>query len=502
VNSTTTTNSEYNTSMASTKEGEYDIETGVVGSNENDDDDNHNDFTIALDSGGLDRGSIHSIHNARFYEKYNLPHSSRTLLPNQSKSQSSIGSLKEESERKRNKARTLSKKKSSHSKKYSSSGNNSNKDQDKKKKGSGDVAVASTAALKAFGTEDTHQSSPVKSYDEMIVEASPPTKKDKHTDREVSFAGDDDDDPPTKKKDRHIDREVSFTGGHDDADDADADAFVKLGTRYGRVSCNFDETLSKSSNNLIMARQMGSYKDKETYDMKEDIYAFIVAAPFLSTPFFFACYVIATKYIVYGTLLSGISFTVFDGTNFNKYSVMVKFFLIPVAVSMQGDLMAVYEKLANILYDPKALEINQYATRAKFHLAYGMRFVDGLLSLSVNFLTMLKTGDVLSVFLNFAALHFLQDIDDVFYTLVVKGFFGDKIEHMSLVCKTITWRRRHGEDNKTIFGTNLKITHLDSILYVLTLLVCLAFYIYVTVAHKMRIPIFPNLSKHSDSMES
>lgn len=253
----------------------------------------------------------------------------------------------------------------------------------------------------------------------------------------------------------------------------------------------------------MLTKEMGSYKDKETYDMKEDIYAFIICAPFLSTPFLFACHVIAIKYIVYGTLLTGISFTAFDKEPVSNTVIMVKFFLIPVAVSMQGDLMAVYEKIANILYDPEALKINKYASRAKFHLAYNMRLIDGLLSLSVNFLTMLKTSDVLSVFLNFAALHFLQDIDDVFYTLVVKGFFGDKIEHMSLICKQISWRRRHGSDNKKILpGTNLKTTHLDSILYLVTYLVCLAFYIYVTVARNMRIPIFVNLSQHSDNMET
>jgi len=276
---------------------------------------------------------------------------------------------------------------------------------------------------------------------------------------------------------------------------------------YGAMSGDsFRQARSRSSeilNPLMITKEMESFKNKEHYDMKQDIYAFIVAAPVISTPFVFACYVIATKYIVYATLLSGISFTEFDTydhTNM-KLSTMVKFFLIPVAVSMQGDLMAVYEKIANILYDPEALNINAYATRAKFHLAYNMRLVDGLLSLSVNFLTMLKTGDVLSVFLNFAALHFLQDIDDVFYTLVEKGFFGDKIEHMSLVCKKITWRRRHGQDNTKFLGC-LKITHLDSLLYFLTYLVCLAFYIYVTVASKNDIPIFVHLSAYSDKQDS
>ena len=37
------------------------------------------------------------------------------------------------------------------------------------------------------------------------------------------------------------------------------------------------------------------YKDRETYDLAEDVYAFIVAAPVFSTPFALAIGVIITK---------------------------------------------------------------------------------------------------------------------------------------------------------------------------------------------------------------
>ena len=70
--------------------------------------------------------------------------------------------------------------------------------------------------------------------------------------------------------------------------------------------------------------------------------------------------------------------------------------------------MAVYSGISNVKYDPKALEISKYATYWKFNLSYFLRFADGVLSLSVNFGVMLETDDVLGVFLNFAALHFLQ----------------------------------------------------------------------------------------------
>ncbi|OEU07270.1 hypothetical protein FRACYDRAFT_272021 [Fragilariopsis cylindrus CCMP1102] len=221
---------------------------------------------------------------------------------------------------------------------------------------------------------------------------------------------------------------------------------------------------------------MLSHKQHGSYDMAEDVYAFIVAAPIFSWSFLFASYVIATKYIVYATLLNGIYFKELGGAD--PAATAVKFFLIPVAIAMQSDLMAVYEYLANVRYDKEVLTISSHATFTKFVLAYILRLADGVLSLSVNFGVMLVTDEVLGVFLNFAALHFLQDIDDVFYSLVEKGFFGDRLEHMATICKQISWPRRVGNEDcwKSSF-----ITSLDTILFTTTLVILLSMFIAITV---------------------
>jgi hypothetical protein len=231
----------------------------------------------------------------------------------------------------------------------------------------------------------------------------------------------------------------------------------------------------------LIQSQMMSFKKKGSYDLSDDVYAFVTVAPVFSAPFLFAIGVICIKYIVYGTLLSGISFNDFGGAV--KPATAVKFFLIPVAVAMQEDLMAVYAGLANARYDPKVQDISKSATRFKFGLSYFLRFCDGMLSLSVNFGVMLSTNDVLGVFLNFAALHFLQDIDDVFYGLVEKGFFGDNMEHMAHVCQQISWPRRVGSNKLSELATQL-----DTFLFMLTLLICMVIYFTITVLYVIRDP--------------
>jgi len=191
----------------------------------------------------------------------------------------------------------------------------------------------------------------------------------------------------------------------------------------------------------MLLHQLDSYHERERLPLSEDVYAFIVACPVWSAPFWFATYFIIVKYIIYGILLSDISN---DKEYINEEPLVqvVKFFLIPVAVTMQDDLMTVYANVANKKYDATVMKSTKHATQKKFILANVARLFDGLLSLGVNFGVMLMTNTILNVFLNFAALHFLQYIDNIFYELVDKGFFGDRMEYATTLCKQISFPRR------------------------------------------------------------
>jgi len=141
--------------------------------------------------------------------------------------------------------------------------------------------------------------------------------------------------------------------------------------------------------------------------------------------------------------------------------------------------------MANITYCPSVLKkISKSATQNKLIFSFTLRTIDGLFSLSVNFALMIVTDTTLSVFTNFAALYFLQDIDDVFYGLVELGFFGDKMEHMSTLCKSVSFPRRTGIDNEKHYCgfLNLRISHLDTIMFVLVFIILLILYTIFVIA--------------------
>jgi hypothetical protein len=162
--------------------------------------------------------------------------------------------------------------------------------------------------------------------------------------------------------------------------------------------------------------------ESDGFELGEDVYSLIFISPICSLSFFFAAYMIVLKLILFTFLavdLYSRSSGAFDGK-----SALVRatqFFLIPVAIAMQQDLIHVYTRVANIRYDKSVREISPSATETKFALSFLLRFVDGLYSLIINFVLLLITDEILSSFLNFAALGFLQSIDDVAFHLAAQG---------------------------------------------------------------------------------
>lgn len=210
-------------------------------------------------------------------------------------------------------------------------------------------------------------------------------------------------------------------------------------------------------------------KTDERFDLDEDVYALITICPVASFPFLFAIVIVVLKLVVYGILISGIElFQPVEVVNIE--TTVVKCLLIPVSVAMQEDLMSAFFFFANAIYCPRMLEVSTSATKSKLYFSYILRTIDGIGSLYVNFTVMLTTGDTLGVFLNFAALQFLQSIDDVFYELIEKGFMGDSMEHWAVLSAKVTIARRHGDDNKRILC--FRISWLDSILMVTTVVLC------------------------------
>ena len=164
-----------------------------------------------------------------------------------------------------------------------------------------------------------------------------------------------------------------------------------------------------------------------------------------------------------------------SGGRFDEGNTLIRttqFFLLPVAVALQEDLIHVYTRIANIRYDKRILQTSPAATEFKFALSFLLRFCDGLYSLIINFVLLLITDEVLALFLNFAALGFLQSIDDVAFHLAKHGYLGDRMEDNCVTVIESSLPRRVGD----CFTNSL-----DTVLFVATYAVMVLIFAYVTI---------------------
>lgn len=253
---------------------------------------------------------------------------------------------------------------------------------------------------------------------------------------------------------------------------------VENASLHSKVSASLHSAVTREQRKLEMSQK----KTNERFGLGENVYALLVVAPLTTWPFFFALLVVAVKITILLILCSDVG-NIQDLAESNWEVTLVKFFLIPVAIAMQEDMMDSFAFFANARYCPRCLEVSDAATKSKVYFSYFLRTCDGLLSLFVNYAVMLQTDDTLNVFLNFAALQFLYEIDDVFYVLATMGFFGDRMELFTDLCTKVTMVRRMGATNYHICGTKVRVSWLDTILFFVILVVCYIGYIVVTIAN-------------------
>jgi len=178
----------------------------------------------------------------------------------------------------------------------------------------------------------------------------------------------------------------------------------------------------------------------EDVQISEDVYNMFFLSNCGGPAFWYAFYVFALKLALY-TFLAMEAVEVVeqriedhtDGESGRTKPMVLaaQFLMLPVAVAMQSDLIGCYYTIANVKYSPAIAQRHLYASKLKFNIASLMRGIDGMYSLFVNFIILLSATEVLSLCLNFAALQFLQQIDDIALSLAAHGYLTDRLEEVA-----------------------------------------------------------------------
>ncbi|KAL7493820.1 hypothetical protein ACHAWT_002643 [Skeletonema menzelii] len=150
--------------------------------------------------------------------------------------------------------------------------------------------------------------------------------------------------------------------------------------------------------------------DDQYYTMVEDIYSMICVSPARSQSFVYAT-----------TIFLAIVFP----SDIDDLAKIAQFFMLPITVLVtdSGVLTALFIT-AHLKWSPEIEEQNRLATRKRYIYANIFRFVDAILYQVVVLIVLLQATEVLSVFLNFAALRFFMEIHTVAFKVARNGFLS------------------------------------------------------------------------------
>jgi len=231
-------------------------------------------------------------------------------------------------------------------------------------------------------------------------------------------------------------------------------------------------------------------EDDDMAELEDDVYNMFFLAEWGSGSFWFALFVWILKLgliiIIAGDLFTNAGTEMDDEGNpspdqiplfppnedvpFNVRCAQV--LLLPVNVSVQEELITTFYIYANLSYSKKVLDMNQGASRTMYHMSVLMRFTDGLAFLIINTTLLLQATEILGAFLNFAALQFLSDIDNVALQLARDGYLSESLEE---IAGDVLLMKLPKNDNE-------KLQMLDSVMLGLTLvLLVVAFILSVVV---------------------
>jgi len=112
-----------------------------------------------------------------------------------------------------------------------------------------------------------------------------------------------------------------------------------------------------------------------------------------------------------------------------------------VAALTQFDLFTSLEALLVVNYDQSVTEHFPGATKAKWILSNVLRLIVGILDLFAIFLIIAMADNVMNIFKDFAALHFITELDNVAFWLANFGYFGTSVKKAAEQTKRIEFPR-------------------------------------------------------------
>jgi len=167
--------------------------------------------------------------------------------------------------------------------------------------------------------------------------------------------------------------------------------------------------------------------DVEAFYIEEDVFSIFFVSPVFSIAFWYALGIFALQM----TILILAAINLLEGSTPNNpisvpahtsgVVIFAEIIAIFTSVLTATDIFAFFDAL-NVEYDECVLETFPAASRSKWHLGNVLRLVEGVMGIFVAFLFICQADDVLQLFLDFAAVQFVSEMDNIGFYVIDRGY--------------------------------------------------------------------------------
>lgn len=190
-------------------------------------------------------------------------------------------------------------------------------------------------------------------------------------------------------------------------------------------------------------------KEKETWNslFSDSTYALIYICPRCSQGWWYGIFIYCLQVCTIALSLSD-ELDIHDTKNILKIPppvptvvTVAQGFAIFLALAYQSDLIEAVLKIQDGFH-PEIQEKHPGATYTSWLLSVWAQLCSGVLLLITIFVLTMRAQNVLSIMLNFAALHFMYEIDELGFRLARLGFITDQVQDDALMVGSIKVHKR------------------------------------------------------------
>lgn len=183
------------------------------------------------------------------------------------------------------------------------------------------------------------------------------------------------------------------------------------------------------SSKIVIEKEKGS-KDHDDeaslFELSQDIFSIMFVSPVFSSGFLYGIFVYTLQISIlmlalYGLLNQGNPANQLNIPLYVNLNVVIaQISAIFVIIFSADDVVKSFD-IFHIQYDDSVKDIFPSATLFKLYLTYILRVIEGYLVVFVTYLFVLQSYDVMELFLDFAAVQFVGELDEIGFYLAKKG---------------------------------------------------------------------------------